>query len=258
MDRRTLLSGLTILPLTAGKGIDASFRRQMSDAMAVAPVLAAVIGRIEKGALAWVEAIGDCTGDTVFQAASLTKQVTAYVAFALRDQGKLDFAAPLVRYVDDITDERSRRVTLRHVLSHSSGFPNWRNEVGQGLVSAFEPGEKWQYSGEGYVYLQRIIEHITGKSFWSTAEEIVFRPLKMQSTAMCWVPELAARFAEPHRRRGEPVAKWMRREKTCRTSRRSWGKMSGSCGMRTRSHRPGSQVDGRCRTGCSRTPRLAW
>jgi CubicO group peptidase (beta-lactamase class C family) len=157
---------------------------------------------------------GAVSADTVFQAASLSKQVTAYAAFALRDQGKLDFARPLVSYVDDIGDPRSRRATVRHVLSHSSGFPNWRFEKGQGLVAEFEPGEQWRYSGEGYVYLQRIIEQVAGKSFSAVVDELVFRPLEMRSSAMRWMPAWEGRYALPHRRDGKPIANWDRTGKS--------------------------------------------
>jgi len=168
------------------------------------------VGRIENGKPAPLEVFGTAKPDTVFAAASLTKQVTAYIALALRDKGVLDFEKPLVDYVDDLHDPRSRKSTLRHVLSHSAGFPNWRFEEGQKLTSAFEPGERWQYSGEGYVYLQRIIEKVNGRAFSEVAEEIVFRPLAMRSTAMAWTPALADRCAVPHRKRGEAIPDWDR------------------------------------------------
>jgi CubicO group peptidase (beta-lactamase class C family) len=101
------------------------------------------MGILRNGSLSWVRPLGlrnveakdPVTRDTVFQAASLSKQATAYAAFAMRDAGKLDFDRTLVSYVDDLTDERARRVTLRQVLSHCSGFPNWRDDPGAQLVS---------------------------------------------------------------------------------------------------------------------------
>src|SRR6185369_11751177 len=94
--------------------------------------LAQMIGVVRSGTPGWIRPLGmrnveaqeRVTADTVFQAASLSKQVTAYAALALRESGKLDFDRTLVSYVDDLTDERARRVTPRHVLGHSSGFPN--------------------------------------------------------------------------------------------------------------------------------------
>jgi CubicO group peptidase (beta-lactamase class C family) len=136
--------------------------------------------------------------------------VTAYAAFALRDAGKLDFDRTLVSYVDDLKDPAARKVRIRHVLSHSSGFPNWRSEAGQQLSPQFEPGSRFQYSGEGFFYLQRILEEVTGKGFCAIADELVFRPLGMTSTAMMWKPEMADRFALPYDRRGELRKNWDR------------------------------------------------
>jgi len=186
--------------------------------MGVAPVPGAIAGAVRSGTLAWIRPLGvrgfetnqPVTPDTVFQAASLSKQVTAYAAFALRDSGKLDFDRTLVSYVDDLTDERARKVTLRHVLSHSSGFPNWRSEAGKPLVPEFEPGSKFQYSGEGFFYLQRILEQVAGQGFCDLVGRLVFQPLGMTSSSMIWKPELADRYALPHDRRGELRQNWDR------------------------------------------------
>ena len=214
MWRRSFLQDLALSPAIAASwqnGVPSAYEIEILRMMNVAPVPGAVIGTLRGGKLAWVRPLGvrnvetkePVTSDTIFQAASLSKQLTAYTAFALRSQGKLDFDKPLVSYVDDLTDPKSRLVTTRHVLSHSSGFPNWRFEKGQALVPEFSPGEKFQYSGEGYFYLQRVLEHVTGMGFGRIIEEFVFRPLEMKSSSMIWTPELDDRFAYPHSRRGE-------------------------------------------------------
>ena len=68
------------------------------------------------------------------------------------------------------------------MLSHSSGLRNWRGRVDQPLVPDFEPGTRFQYSGEGFYYLQRAVEHITGAGFEQFMEERVFNPLAMKSS----------------------------------------------------------------------------
>ncbi len=128
--------------------------------------------------------------------------------FCVARRGRLDFDKTLVSYVDDLQDERARKVTLRHVLSHSSGFPNWRNDAGTQLIPEFAPGEKYQYSGEGFFYLQRVMEHVTGQGFCQLIDELVFKPLDMTSSSMMWKPELAERYAVPHDRRGELRKNW--------------------------------------------------
>ncbi|MBL8216287.1 MAG: beta-lactamase family protein, partial [Bryobacterales bacterium] len=114
---------------------------------------------------------------------------------------------PLVSYIDDLTDARARKVTIGQVLSHSGGFPNWRFEPGQPLESAFEPGTRWQYSGEGYVYLQRILEKVSGKAFGELIGELVFQPLGMSNTTILPLAANQPRLALPHNRRGEVVSR---------------------------------------------------
>ncbi|MCP5105160.1 MAG: beta-lactamase family protein, partial [bacterium] len=91
------------------------------------------------------------TGDTLFEAASLTKPVLAYSALKLVDEGKLELDKPLYQYFEykDIQhDERYKLITARIVLKHSSGFPNWRTmNNDKKLDIKFTPGEKFSYSG---------------------------------------------------------------------------------------------------------------
>jgi CubicO group peptidase (beta-lactamase class C family) len=219
MHRRQFLQGVLSAPIISSgwkKGPPSSFETELLQMMGVAPVPGAVIGVVQNGSPAWFRPLGfssletktPVTRETLFQAASLTKQVIAYAAFALREQGKLDFDRTLVSYVDDLPDESARQVTLRHVLSHSSGFPNWRSEAGNQLVPEFAPGSRFQYSGEGFFYLQRILEHITGRGLCEIVDDMVFKPLGMTSSSMIWKPELADRYALPHDRRGELRKNW--------------------------------------------------
>jgi CubicO group peptidase (beta-lactamase class C family) len=197
------------------------FEAEILRMMEVGPVPGAAIGTLHDGKPGWTRQLGvrnietrePLTPDAIFQAASLSKQAAAYAAFALRRVGKLDFDRPLVSYVDDLQDERARTVTIRHVLSHSSGFPNWRNERGQKLVPEFPPGSKFQYSGEGFFYLQRVLEQVTGRGFGELMNALVFEPLKMTSTSMTWKPEWAERYALPHDRRGGLRKNWDRNSK---------------------------------------------
>jgi CubicO group peptidase (beta-lactamase class C family) len=193
---------------------------ELKERMRAAPVPGAVIGTVHHHKPSWIAPIGiqaagspePVTAATIFQAASLTKQVTAYAAFALRAQGKLDFDRPLVAYVDDLPDPSARGVTTRHVLSHSSGFPNWRapepSKPLPHLVPAFRPGSRYQYSGEGYFYLQRVLERISGVGIGRLVHDLVFLPLGMTSSTLVWDPETLSRTAIPHERHGEPVKNW--------------------------------------------------
>lgn len=124
--------------------------------------------------------------DTLFEAASLTKCVLAYTALKLVDEGLLELDKPLhnyLQYKDIKHDERYKLITARIVLKHATGFPNWRGRDGK-LKINFTPGEKYSYSGEGFVFLQRVIEKITGKDLSEVMMEKVFTPLKMTRSTM--------------------------------------------------------------------------
>ncbi|HKP67986.1 MAG TPA: serine hydrolase [Pyrinomonadaceae bacterium] len=124
---------------------------------------------------------------TVFEAASLSKPVFAYCVLRLVDKGKLDLDTPLARYmpkpyVED--DPNVAKITARFVLSHRTGFPNWRGR--EALRTNFTPGERFSYSGEGFVYLQRVIEQLTGEPLDAVVKREVFVPLGMTSSSYVW------------------------------------------------------------------------
>jgi CubicO group peptidase (beta-lactamase class C family) len=152
------------------------------------------------------------TAETIFEAASLSKPVFAYGVLKLVDQGKLGLDVPLTTYLPKpyMADERLMKITARIVLSHRTGFPNWRQ--GDSLTINFTPGERFSYSGEGYIYLQRIVEQITGKPLNEYMTEAVFVPLGMNSSSYVWRPDFDALTATGHDADGKPVALWKPKE----------------------------------------------
>jgi len=126
--------------------------------------------------------------NTIFEAASLTKPITAYCAMRLVAEGKLDLDTPLYKYLEYEAieyDERYKLITSRMVMSHTSGFPNWRrfNDDGK-LDIKFTPSERYSYSGEGIVYLQRVMEKILDKRLDTILNDFVFEPLYMSNSSM--------------------------------------------------------------------------
>jgi CubicO group peptidase (beta-lactamase class C family) len=146
-------------------------------------------------------------GDTAFEAASLSKQVFAYLVHRLAFEGALDLDRPVAEYLPlpNPADERARTITARHLLSHSSGWRNWRFNKDQALTSEFAPGSRWSYSGEGYYFLQRVVEHVTRKGILAITSERIFAPLGMRRSGYMWTPELDLRRAEPHTGAGAPI-----------------------------------------------------
>jgi CubicO group peptidase (beta-lactamase class C family) len=142
---------------------------------------------------------------TVFEAASLSKPVFAYAVLKLVDEGKLDLDKPLNHYLpgsyDVGDDSRLGLITARRVLSHTTGFPNWR---GGKLKIYFTPGQRFSYSGEGIVYLAKAVERVTGEKFNDFVKRTVFDPLGMTSSSYVWEKRYDELKTARHNLRGIP------------------------------------------------------
>jgi CubicO group peptidase (beta-lactamase class C family) len=172
------------------------------------------IAVVEGGRVTWARGFGvkkaetkdAVDAETVFPAASLSKPVFAYGVLRLREEGLLDLDRPLADYLPGayaLEDARAKLITARHVLSHTSGFQNWRFAKDDKLQIAFDPGARFQYSGEGYFYLQRVVEQLTGQSVTRFMRERVLRPLGMEKSSYAWLPEYEKLTVWGHRNRGQ-------------------------------------------------------
>lgn len=143
--------------------------------------------------------------DTVYAAASLTKAVFAYLFLSFVREGLVSLERPVAEYLPlpNPDDAKARTITARHLLSHSGGWRNWRNNAQQPLAADFDPGTKWSYSGEGYFFLQRVLEKLTGKGMSQLARERVFEPLGMKRSSMVRLVELEPFQASGHNGRSE-------------------------------------------------------
>ncbi len=171
---------------------------------------------IESGRVSYVHSFGVKSAATkqpvdertVFEAASLTKPVVAYAALKLAGQGKLDLDKPLSDYLAApyIQDARLGQITARRVLTHTTGFPNWRPD-GKPLVTVFAPGERFSYSGEGFVYLGFVMERITGTLLDRLVAQLVFEPLGMKDSSLVWEKPFDQQSATGHTEAGVPRTK---------------------------------------------------
>lgn len=154
------------------------------------------LGIIENGQLKQVKVFGEhrkgmaAPYNTIFNVASLTKPVTALVALKLVSSGKWNLDEPLYKYWTDpdiAADPRSKKLSTRHILSHQTGFVNWRwLDADKKLKFHFDPGTNYQYSGEGMEYLRKALEKKFHKSLQELADELIFQPLKLQDTRYVW------------------------------------------------------------------------
>jgi CubicO group peptidase (beta-lactamase class C family) len=208
---------------TPDKKTVAALEKEIPESLRDATVPGMSIALIRDGKTYWVHGFGvkdvktkqPVTEETTFEAASLSKPVFAYGVLKLVDAGKLDLDAPLTKYLPQRYvegDDRLDKITARIVLSHRTGFRNWRGDGSNPLKIYFTPGERFSYSGEGFVYLQKVVEQITGKKLNDYMNEAVFVPLGMTSSSYVWAKEYDARTATGHDADGQPEEKWKPQE----------------------------------------------
>ncbi|MEN3331373.1 MAG: hypothetical protein V7641_738 [Blastocatellia bacterium] len=144
---------------------------------------------------------------TMFEAASLSKPVFAYAFMKMVERGELDLDTPLSKYLPAYieNDERLNLITARRVLSHTTGFPNWRQ--GKSLTIMFTPGERFSYSGEGFVYLQKVVEQLTGQPLNEVMRKEVFTPLGMHDSTYVWQDTIESQMAAGHSQAGKASPK---------------------------------------------------
>jgi len=157
--------------------------------------------------------------DTVFRIASMTKSFTAMAILKLRDEGKLSLDDPAERYVPELTTLRypttdSPRITIRHLLTHSAGFPEdnpWGDQqladteeqlsqmLKAGIPFSTSPGTAYEYSNYGFAILGRIVTRVSGQPYEDYASAAILQPLGMTSTTLHASSVPATRLAHGYR-----------------------------------------------------------
>ncbi|WP_447726758.1 serine hydrolase [Sphingomonas koreensis] len=138
-------------------------------------------------------------GDTKFRLGSVTKQFTGVAILLLQESGKVQLDAPIRTYLPDAPAAWDK-VTVRNLLTHSSGIPNFTSFDDYGKLKTleattasliarfrdkpldFQPGEKYAYSNSGYILLTAIIEKASGQSYSAFLADNIFKPLGMADT----------------------------------------------------------------------------
>ena len=210
----------------------------------------ASVALIQNGQVAWANSYGladvqqraPVSTRTIFQAASISKTVTAWGVMKLVDEGKLALDAPAETYLHrwhiPASDFDPRGVTVRRLLNHTSGLadveflgyppgqplptleesltngppaPTGRMKDSPGSMNVGSvrlvapPGQRYVYSDANYVVLQLLIEEVTGESFADYMQGAVLTPLGMTDSSFARTPELIARTATPYDFREEPL-----------------------------------------------------
>ncbi len=139
------------------------------------------------------------TTETRFDIGSMNKSFTKVAVLKLIHEDKLSMDDPLGKYLDGFSREVSENVTIRHLLTHTSGFGDYHGpdyfdrsydekklwpivEILKGMPLMFPPGEEQAYSNAGYVLLGAIMEKAAGKDFFDLINELVVQPLGLENT----------------------------------------------------------------------------
>lgn len=163
------------------------------------------IALIRNGKMVWTQGFGvknvitdePVIPGTLFELASNSKLVTTYMALKLVDQGIISLDEPLNNYLPEPwlpSSEYRNSITLRHVLSHTSGL----GHLTFNRENHFAPGRGYSYSNNGFLYLQAVVEQITGQSLEGAADELVFTPLGMSSSSYVNHARFISRTANGH------------------------------------------------------------
>lgn len=208
-------------------GVRALMRQEDVKGLALAVIDDGEIVQVSAYGFRNVEKALPLTPDTVMYGASLTKTVIAYLVLQLVDEGVFDLDRPIAEYLpkplpdyeefkDLAGDERWRRLTARHVLTHATGFANFRwLEDDRILRFHFDPGARYAYSGEGFYVLQLALEEGLGLNIETEAQRRIFQPFGLTRTSLEWRPDFASDLAdgyaidgafEPHDERSRPSA----------------------------------------------------
>jgi CubicO group peptidase (beta-lactamase class C family) len=218
-----LRSGLFLLLSVLSTGIFAQQDTALASLIRDIPVWMAQnhvhctgVGIIADGRIKFCRTFGElqqgrpAPDNTLFNIASQTKPVLAMLTLQLVKAGQWNLDEPLARYWIDPDIAQSPylwKLTSRIVLSHQTGFPNWRTDDTSGkLKFRFEPGTNSGYSGEGYEYLRRALERKFHQPLNELLDSVLFKPLGMTDTRY-WGADLDTnRFAMWHDARGVKYA----------------------------------------------------
>lgn len=166
----------------------------------------------KNGVVGTMSAIKPGGNTPVFQAASLSKVIFAYVVLRMYDRGEIDLDKPLYNYTDIerfIDKDKAKKLTARLVLEHHTGLEEWAESPSSDawptskIHFIFPVDSIFDYSGEGYAFLQRAIEKIKGKSIQEIAKEEVFDKFDMPNTSYGWLPQYDTMAVASFNREGE-------------------------------------------------------
>ncbi len=141
---------------------------------------------------------------TIFEVASMSKPIFAYLVLELVDEGKMSLDKPLDTYLDAPYipyEPYASKITTRMILTHTSGLPN-THKKGTKLKLLSPPGTAVKYSGAGFKYLQKAVEKVTTKRLDKYSQTKLFDKLKLSRTSYVWKKKFKKDRARSHDKYG--------------------------------------------------------
>jgi CubicO group peptidase (beta-lactamase class C family) len=161
---------------------------------------------------------------TKFRLGSISKQFTTFLIIKLAEEGKLKLDVPITTYLPDYPKATGDKITIHHLMTHSSGIPNYtsfpdffkdksRNPyTPEGLTKLFcdlplefTPGEQFRYCNSGYILLGYIIEKVSGKTYEDYLQQTIFTPLKMVNSGYDHSDVILKNRAAGYEKRGKAI-----------------------------------------------------
>ncbi|MEL6207668.1 MAG: serine hydrolase domain-containing protein [Pseudomonadota bacterium] len=215
----TVLLGRSPLPVTTPEGSDADIADKIvayAGRLAERELFSGAVLVARHGAVLAQGAFGLANRDfglantleTRFNVASLSKSWTAIAIAQLVEAGELDFDDPVARFVTYPDAKAANAMQIKHLLSHTAGLGTYFNarlqekarhlvrtvddylSLTEGEPPAFVPGERWDYSNTGMVLLGKIIEIVTGRTYFEQVKSAIFAPAGMETAEFLYLDEV--------------------------------------------------------------------
>ncbi len=218
------LAALAYAPLNAAQSdpidaiVNAELVSQRTPGMAVAVIRKGEVVKAQGYGLANVEHNVPVTDRTIFQSGSLGKQFTATAVMLQVQDGRLSLSDPIAKYFDN-APASWRDITVRHLLTHTSGIPDYNDGLldyrkdhsedeligfAATLALDFTPGAEWKYSNTGYILLGALVRRVSGSFYGDVLRDRVFTPLGMSTARVISEADIVMNRAAGYRlERGE-------------------------------------------------------
>ncbi len=196
--------------------VQAEMKRQHTPGMSVAVLVGDSVMLARGYGFANLELSVRASDSTIYQSGSVGKQFTSALVLMLVEEGRLGLSDPIIRYLPE-GRQRWKGITIRHLLTHTSGIPEYTDSVvdlrsdysedrlvrlAAGLPLMFRPGARWSYSNTGYLLLGVLIHRVTGTFYGDLLRDSIFTPLGMRSARVISeddiVPNRAAGYRLVH------------------------------------------------------------